>query len=68
MSEKFEPYFEKSKVYPLLLASGKFIMNLDINAAQLGSAKSIKKAVDSNLSLEANASAPSENNATKEGQ
>ncbi len=68
LSEKFEPYFEKSKVYPLLLASGKFIMNLDINAAQVDSAAGIRNMVDSNLSVEANATTPSENNATKEGQ
>ncbi|ALV24851.1 putative membrane protein, CvpA family [Campylobacter iguaniorum] len=31
LSQKVEPYFENSKVYPVLLASGKFIMNVDLN-------------------------------------
>ncbi|QQF51918.1 CvpA family protein [Campylobacter fetus] len=31
LSQKIEPYFENSKVYPVLLASGKFIMNIDLN-------------------------------------
>ncbi|MFW5625078.1 MAG: CvpA family protein, partial [Campylobacter hyointestinalis] len=31
LSQKIEPYFDGSKVYPLLLSSGKFIMNVDIN-------------------------------------
>ena len=36
INSKIEPYFQGSKLYPILLSSGKWIMNLDVNGIKNG--------------------------------
>lgn len=36
INSKIEPYFQGSKLYPMLLSSGKWIMNLDVNGIKNG--------------------------------
>ena len=36
LNSKIEPYFNGSKLYPVLLSSGKWIMNIDVNGIKNG--------------------------------
>lgn len=61
LSQKVEPYFKDSKAYPILLASGKFIMNMDINKAK----QDIKNITNINI-LDTNDSKLDTNSSIKE--
>lgn len=46
LNSKIEPYFKDSKLYPILLTAGKWIMNIDVNSVKKSIEERIQTPID----------------------